>query len=432
MEQNLSSISDGSFVIILCMGFLLLVLPRRYALVPLLISGCYMTLGQVLIVGGLNFYVFRIIILFGVFRIFIKKEIFSVKLNSIDKILIAWLFASCILYPVFGEFNVALSERLGRMYNTLGTYFFVRALIRNLDDILFTVKLFAIVVIPLGILFTIEYATGRNPFAFLGGVALIPEIRNGRLRCQGPFMHSILAGTFGATSFPLFVGFWAQTTGKSFLTTAAIAATTAIVIFSAASGPILTYLAVIVALISWKFQPHIKMIRWGIVALLLLLHAYMKAPVWFLISRVGDLLGGGGYYRSALIDAAISHFDEWWLVGTGYTAHWMPTGLVIDPNAVDMVNFYVAQGVNGGLLALILFILLIIKCFESVGLATRNGIQYTVQQRFMIWCLGCAVIGHVTAFLSVSYFDQIIIFWYLVVAFIAALKDIDNLVSVHP
>jgi hypothetical protein len=94
MEQEVSTISAGSLVLILFMGFLLLILPRRYAIIPLLVSGCYMTLGQALVIGGLHFYLIRILILFGMIRIFVKKEIFSVKLNSIDKALISWLMVS--------------------------------------------------------------------------------------------------------------------------------------------------------------------------------------------------------------------------------------------------------------------------------------------------------------------------------------------------
>ncbi len=39
----------------------------------------------------------------------------------------------------------------------------------------------------------------------------------------------------------------------------------------------------------------------------------------------------------------------------------------------------------------------------------------------MIWSVGCALLGHVTSFFSVTYFDQIIIFWYMVIAMTAAL-----------
>ena len=150
----------------------------------------------------------------------------------------------------------------------------------------------------------------------------------------------------------------------------------------------------------------------------------MKAPVWFLISHLGDLIGGGGWYRSALIDAAIRHFDEWWLIGTGYTAHWMPTGLYLDPKSADITNYFIAQGVNGGLLSLILFIWLIVKCFKTVGVAVRNKAIFSIPERLMIWSLGCTVLGHVASFFSVSYFDQITIFWFLIIAMISALIHI--------
>jgi hypothetical protein len=287
-------------------------------------------------------------------------------------------------------------------------------------------------IIPLAFLFVLELTTGKNPFYLLGGVPLFPEIRNGRLRCQGPFMHSILAGTFGATSLPLFVGLWAQTEVKRILATGAILATSIIVYCSASSGPFLAYFMCIVGMICWKYRSRMKTIRWGIVVILLSLQFLMKAPVWFLISKISDIVGGGGWYRSALIDAAITHFDEWWLIGTGYTAHWMQTGLIADPNMADMVNYFVSQGVRGGLLALILFIWLLVKCFKTVGLAARNEARYTVQQRFMIWCMGCTVLGHVASFFSVSYFDQITIFWYMIIAMIAAVEGAGNVAENAP
>jgi hypothetical protein len=164
-----------------------------------------------------------------------------------------------------------------------------------------------------------------------------------------------------------------------------------------------------------------RAIRWGIVIFVLASHAYMKAPAWFLIARLSELTGGGGWYRSALIDAFITHFDEWWLYGTGYTAHWMPTGLSIDPTKTDIVNQFVAQGVNGGLIQLILFIWLIVHCFRTTGEAVGNEARYSFPEQFMIWSLGCTILSHIVSFLSVSYFDQIIIFWFMIIAMIVAL-----------
>jgi hypothetical protein len=421
MEPEVSNITASSIVFTLFLGFLLLGLPRKYAVVPLLVSGCYMTLGQALIIGGLHFYLIRIIIFFGLLRIFVRKEIFSIKLNSIDKVLIVWLMVNSFVFVLFSGKYVTLTERLGGVYNTLGIYFLVRALIRDFDDIVLTVKMLGIIIIPLAVPFIVEYTTRKNPFSVLGGVPLLSEIRNGRIRCQGPFQHSILAGTFGATALPLFVGLWAQTSRNRLLATAAILAATIIVLTSASSGPLLAYLVSVIGLLFWYFRSQMKAIRRGIVVLLVALHIYMKAPIWFLISRLSDITGGGGWYRSALIDAAISHLDEWWLIGTDYTAHWMPTGLALDPNMTDIVNQFIAQGVNGGLLSMGLFIWMIVQCFKATGAAVRNEIMFSSHERFMIWCLGCTILGHVASFFSVSYFDQITIYWYLIIAMIASL-----------
>src|SRR3990172_2748751 len=97
MEQEVGTITAGSLSFALCLGVLLLMLPRRYALLPLMISGCYMTLGQVLLIGPFHFTIFRILIFFGLIRIIVRKEIFSIKLNSIDKVLITLVLVSSFL-----------------------------------------------------------------------------------------------------------------------------------------------------------------------------------------------------------------------------------------------------------------------------------------------------------------------------------------------
>lgn len=421
MFEEAGNISSGSLVITICLGILAVVLPRRFALVPIFIGGSYLTLGQSLILGGAHFHLIRILIAFGLVRILVRGEIFSIQIHVIDKILVAWLMTRTFLY-VFGSSDTEhLFERLGYFYNTVGIYFLVRAVVQGVDDIVMNVKLFGFVMIPLLIPFIIEYTTGRNPFSILGGVPEYGEWRGDRLRCQGPFLHSILAGTFGATAMPLFVGLWKQSGHNRLLAVGGIVVATLILVFSSSSGPLLAYLVILMGLIVWFFKTRLRMIRWGIVIALLILHAVMKAPVWFLMGRLSNIFGGGGHYRSALIDAFVNHFNEWWLIGTAYTAHWMPTGLASNPKMTDMVNHYVAQGVAGGLLCLILFIWLIVECFRATGNAILDEDMYSRSEQFMIWSLGCALLGHVVSFFSVSYFDQINIALYFVVGMIAAL-----------
>ena len=130
-----------------------------------------------------------------------------------------------------------------------------------------------------------------------------------------------------------------------------------------------------------------RTIRWGMLLTLLGVAAVMKQPVWFLIARVSDLTGGGGWYRSALIDAAIQHFDEWWLIGTGYTAHWMAFTGNASENHADITNQFVSQGINGGFFAVLLLIWLIVKCFKAVGIAVPTP-GCSVGTQFAIWAMG--------------------------------------------
>jgi hypothetical protein len=423
MFEEAGNISPGSLVITICLGILLVVLPRRFALVPIFIGGSYLTLGQSLILGGAHFHLIRILIAFGLLRILIRGEILSIQATIIDKLLVAWLMTRTFLYVLGSSDTEHLFERLGYLYNTVGIYFLVRAVVQGFDDIVANVKVFGVVMIPLVIPFIVEYTTGRNPFSILGGVPEYGEWRGDRLRCQGPFLHPILAGTFGATAMPLFVGLWKQGNHNRLLALGGIVVATLILMFSSSSGPLLAYLVILTGLIVWMFRTRLRMIRWGIVIALLILHTVMKVPVWFLISRLSNIFGGGGHYRSALIDAFVNHFNEWWLIGTTYTAHWMPTGLASNPKMTDMVNQYVAQGVAGGLLCLILFIWLIVECFRATGSAILDEDMYSRSEQFMIWSLGCALLGHIASFFSVSYFDQINIVLYLVIGMIAALAQ---------
>src|SRR4051812_41217912 len=107
------NISTNSLIVGLLLSGLLLVLPRRYTLVPMVVAGCYMTLGQALVVGGLHLYLFRILILFGFIRIVVRGELFQVRVTAVDRILAVWVLVSSLLYVLVDGSYVSLTERLG-------------------------------------------------------------------------------------------------------------------------------------------------------------------------------------------------------------------------------------------------------------------------------------------------------------------------------
>lgn len=404
--------------------FLTIFLPRRFAIFPILMGVCYVTLGQIFIIAGLHFTIFRILILFGWVRLIIRREFQSLKLNNIDKALILWAILTVIMGIFLEGTWDGFINRLGLAYNAVGCYYLFRFILRDPDDILILVKAIVIIIIPLAISVLIEKTTGRNIFSIFGGVPEITIIRDGKLRCQGPFRHPILLGTFAATLIPLFVSLWFKNgIGKIFSILGNISALI-ITFASASSGPIMTFSYCVIGFLVWPFRRNMRAVRWAILLMLISLHLIMKAPVWFLMSHLGESIGGGGYHRAEIIDQAIRHVNEWWLVGTTYTAHWMPYVLPNNPNMVDITNQYVLEGVEGGFLRMGAFIIIIIMCFRELGKSHLILEDQPIALRMFSWSLGVALFSHAVSFMSVAYFDQIIVFWYLLLAIISVFSGI--------
>jgi hypothetical protein len=214
-----------------------------------------------------------------------------------------------------------------------------------------------------------------------------------------------------------------------------------VVVTCASSTPVGGVLAGVVAACLFPLRRRMAWVRWFAVLTIIGLHLVMKAPVWHLISRVSFAQGSTGWYRYKLIDDFIRHFDEWWLIGTSSRATWFGEGYW------QITNQYVAEGVNGGLLTLTLFFILIAFAFYGVGRIWRRA----ARRRFrllpldrqaphqprprparpkssaplaMAWALGVSLFVHCVMFTGVTYFGQSILVWYLTLAFIGSLTPI--------
>ena len=155
-------------------------------------------------------------------------------------------------------------------------------------------------------------------------------------------------------------------------------------------------------------------IRSGILVAVVGLEIVMKAHVWFLLARAGIFSGSTGHHRAYLIDRALANLDDWWLLGTRSTVAWDEYY-----NLFDITNQYLVYGADGGLITMLLFILVIVRCFGAVGLTVRALGEESRELQFCVWALGAALFSHVVTFLSVSYFDQNFVNWYLLLAIIS-------------
>jgi hypothetical protein len=416
-----SNLNPVALVFLAIMGVVILRGRRTAAVKALMAIAAFMPLGQQMVIFGLHFTFLRILILIGACRVLAQGEARNFQWLGQDKLFLAWALVGL----VFGLIRSPSAELFGMAYNSIGIYFIIRCLTRDALEILEHLQFLAVVAVIIALAMSWEVITHKNLFYVFGGVPQFVGERDGRFRCQGPFRHPILAGTFAATVFPLMIGLWLQGGRKKWLAFAGLAGATFSTFVAASSGAILTCLTALVGFALWPMRFRMHLIRRGIVAVIVVLSLVMKAPVWYLIAKLSDLLGGTGWHRSYLIDQAVNHFDEWWLIGSSYTAHWAPGGQVLpaDPNNMDITNHYIAQGLHGGVLELGLFIAIITACFKTVGRCLRSGENDLFRPK-LVWALGVCLAAHCTALISISYFDQIEVFWFWLWAVIPTLKTL--------
>lgn len=389
----------------------LLFLPRRWAVLPLLAGACFTTVAQMIDLGPFSFTVTRSLVAVGAIRVLLRGERLHSGWIPMDRVIVVWALWACASSLFHNEPKTDVITKLGQSYDALGIYFLLRIFCHTFEDVLRLSRATVLVLLPVASAMLLEHIVGRNYFSIFGGVHELPMVRDGRIRSTGPFMHPILAGTVGAVSLPLMVGLWRFHRASAWMGGVACLA---MVVTSNSSGPVMSALSALAALCLWPYRLKMQTIRRAAVAAYIVLDIVMKAPAYYLIAHI-DITGSStGWHRAALIEAAFQHLNEWWLTGTDYTRHWMPTGVSWSPDHTDITNHYLHMGVMGGLPLMGLFIALLACGFSCTGKTVR--VKIAPRERFLAWALGAVLFAHATTFISVSYFDQSVLFLYVVLA----------------
>jgi len=406
-------------VVVLLAGVLMCVWRRRKAIIPFLAAAILIPMDQVLLIGPAHFPMLRLLILFGIIRIvkemvYSKARLFSGGMNKIDwAVILSSVFIALNGILLFQDSKAAINQ-LGSLYTVFGVYFLLRFLIQNDEDVWRAIQTLAWVAAIVAVIMTYEQATGHNPYAMLGGAQAANyaslAVRDDRFRAQGPFGHSILAGTFGAILMPLFVALWWKGRRYRVMAVMGIVSATVITVACNSSTPVLGYAAGVVALCLWPARRWMRAIRWGIAFTLVSLHLVMKAPVWHLISRIDITGGSSSWHRFMLVDQCIRHFGDWWLLGVKDTSAW---GFEM----WDTANQYVSTCENSGLLPFLMLVAILVYGFKYLGRARRAGKDR--KTALFMWALGSALFANMVAFLGISYFDQTIVAWYALLAMIS-------------
>jgi hypothetical protein len=402
----------GLLMVVVC-GITMLAVPRRYALWPMIVMACLVAPAQRLVVLTLDFNMLRLMVIFGWLRILSRREHVGFRWNTLDSLLLLWSAVQTVTYTLQQSSFGALVNRLGVSFDAVGMYFIFRCLIRSWPDAISVVRGFMWLSLPVLAAFLLEHRTGRNLFAFFGGVPEITLVREGRMRCQGAYPHAIIAGGFWATMMPLIVAMWWQRHVARWLVVSAATACVVIVFTCASSTPVLALASGAIGAAFFPLRRSMKAITIGAAGSLVALHFIMEAPVWHLIARVSAVGGSTGYHRYKLIDRAIENFSEWWLVGTRSTAHW-------GWGMQDVANQYVYEGVTGGFATLAVFVAIIVVSFKFIGRAVQAS-EHDRRRLILSWALGVSLWVHCMVFVGISYFGQIVMIWYLTLALIGSL-----------
>jgi hypothetical protein len=420
-----SFLHPGVLVVVLIAGAMIVFWPRRKALAAFLAAGLLIPPDQVLLLGALHFPMLRVLCLFGFARIFkekysSKQRVFSGGVNKIDWVVILLTSMTAINGILLFQESGAIVYQLGNAFTIFGVYFLLRMMIRDDEDIEHAIVVLAFIACSVAVIMSFEWLTGHNPYAMLNGAAAsrfaMLDVREGKVRAQGPFAHSILAGTFGAILVPLFIALWWK--GKKYrkVTIMGVIAACVMTVTCNSSTPVLAYAAGVIGLCMWPIRTWMRAIRWSIVITLVTLHMVMKAPVWSLINHIDISGGSSGWHRYQLVDQCIRHFWDWWLVGVKDTSVW-------GWDMWDTANQYVGAADNSGLIVFILLIALLVYGFKYVGRSWRAARKDRARALF-IWAIGSALLANAVAFFGISYFDQTMIAWYALLAMISAVAAV--------
>ena len=390
---------------------------RSAALFSVLFVCVFMHEHQRIVIGGLDFSMLRLIVIVAWIRVLVRGEYRGLRLGRLDRLVVLYLLSALFFY-VLRVGPSAIAYRLGVFFDAFTAFFLIRSLVRTRNDVLVFWRQVAWFGLLLAPFMLYEFVTRHNLFGVLAYGGFQPvEIRDGSPRVQGPWSHPIMAGTFGSVIVPVFIAVLLARKNQRLLFGSACIAATIIVLTSGSSGPVVALVVGALGWGLWGFRRHTRrMLRVAIVAAVVI-HFVREKPIWHLMTRLSHLTGGTGDHRYRLIDAFVWNFGEWALMGVNNTAHW---GLGLN----DTTNQYVVEGIGGGIVTLFLFLTMLAVAFVGLRQARKllEGLSGPKSlPALLAWGSSVSLAAHCVSFISVSYFGQILQFFFFFLATLPAL-----------
>ena len=354
---------------------MILALPRKKAVIPFLLAFFTIPVGQVLVLGGVHFTMLQILVLtvlgrMAAFRGTASEKRFGGGFNALDNVVVVWSLVALIVFALQFRDMQAVIKGLGDLVVTLGSYLAIRFLIPDRDTVRARSQ-------GAGCGLCVSRACSWSANSSLTKTSFIPSVRINRILGRGTFA---LRGRWGLSTLarsPEFRSLLSLAVDRKEIADGRLRGTGR----SYRYGIRLARQYVVDGLRRqpcraglWPMRKQMRLVRWGLVALLVALHLVMHGPVWSLIEKI-DLTGGSSsYHRYMLVDNCIRHFGDWWLLGCKNYGDW---GF----DMWDLCNQFVVNALTGGLITLVLYLAIFKRSFRAMGwqgsvskeTAGRNG-----------------------------------------------------------
>lgn len=379
-----------------------LAVPRRWALIPLVLLISLVPTGQRVVIANIDFAFMRLAIVALAARALLRSETGRVPLTALTWVMIAQFTLPILAGSIRGSGSIVTFIGYAGDYGLL--FLLGRTYIRGKEDLLLVGRVMSFVFLGMIFFFAFEKSTGRNFFSELGGVRPITAIRDGELRCQGPFAHPIIAGVYVLAFIPAIGMQFFQFAGRRQLMGAAgILAAVTLIFFTGSSTPLGAAIITLAVMLVWKRRRIMpNLIRFGLLFGLLIHIAAPTGLHGFLFTRVSIFSGSTGIHRYRLIQGAIDNFGSWALFG-GTSNSW---GWGLD----DVTCEYIAVALRGGALSLLLFLVGLIIAHCALVRAGAFSFRQKNPYPFVVWV---SLFSLLVCGIGVSFFGQSVVPFYL-------------------
>ena len=396
--------------ITLCVGLIaaaiVLFIPLRYGLLVYLIALLYYPPYLRIIVFGLTISVGRFVAAVLLIRCLLdsklRKEFKWTKLDTL--IVIADAVYILVLSFAVGDIPAALKYRSGSMMETTSAYFSARLIVNNRAVLINFVKAAAIILVVMAFLgafesvttvspykglmthrFYAERALGTSKFAnqeVIVGHGL--ESRFGLFRAQGPQPHPIVFGASFAVFVPLVWKLFNHTRWRRLR----IPICGAIIVGGASSLSSTPFTGLLVAtggLLFERFKQWAKPLLVLVILFLIFLELYSeKRHFYYMLFAKMSVMGGAGFDRGRLVDAAVKHLPEYWLTGYGFNdPGWGPE--VGGSDYTDVCVNYVYLAVMYGIFGLLAYLAIIFNLLFSLCRKYKRSAE--ILDRNICWAI---------------------------------------------